>query len=45
MLSICDRVMVIVDGRLEAIDEPVVLLERNEFFREVTDITLRQSAR
>jgi ABC-type multidrug transport system fused ATPase/permease subunit len=44
-LSICDRVMVIVDGRLQAIDKPVALLERNEFFREVTDITLRQGAR
>jgi ATP-binding cassette, subfamily B, bacterial len=44
-LSICDRVMVIVDGGLQAIDEPVALLERNEFFREVTDITLRQAAR
>ena len=27
-LSICDRVMVIVNGRLQAIDEPVALLER-----------------
>jgi ATP-binding cassette subfamily B protein len=44
-LSICDRVMVIVDGRLQAIDEPVALLERNDFFREVTDITLRQATR
>jgi ABC-type multidrug transport system fused ATPase/permease subunit len=44
-LSICDRVMVIVDGRLEAIDDPVHLLETNDFFREVTDITLRQGAR
>jgi hypothetical protein len=42
--SICDRVMVIVDGRLQAIDEPVALLERNDFFHEVTDITLRQAA-
>jgi ABC-type multidrug transport system fused ATPase/permease subunit len=44
-LSICDRVMVIVDGRLQAIDEPGALLERNDFFREVSDITFRQAAR
>ncbi|WP_209306647.1 ABC transporter ATP-binding protein [Blastococcus sp. CT_GayMR19] len=44
-LSICDRVMVIVDGRLQAIDEPGALLEGNDFFREVSDITLRQAAR
>jgi ABC-type multidrug transport system fused ATPase/permease subunit len=44
-LSICDRVMVIVDGHLQAIDEPVALLERNDFFREVSDITLRQRAK
>jgi hypothetical protein len=44
MPSIYDRVMVIVDGRLQAIDEPD-LREQNEFLREVTDITLRQGAR
>jgi ATP-binding cassette subfamily B protein len=42
-LSVCDRVMVVVDGRLQAMDEPAVLLENNDFFREVTEITHRQS--
>lgn len=42
-LSICDRVMVIVDGRLEAIDRPAELLSMNDFYREVSDITRRQS--
>lgn len=44
-LSICDRVMVIVDGRLQAIDEPTALLEHNDFYREVTDITFGHSAK
>jgi ABC-type multidrug transport system fused ATPase/permease subunit len=43
-LSICDRVMVVVDGRLQAIDEPLALLEQNHFYREITDITLHQTA-
>jgi ATP-binding cassette, subfamily B, bacterial len=38
-LSVCDRVMVIVEGRLEAIDEPAALRERNDFYREVSEIT------
>lgn len=42
-LSICDRVMVIVDGQLQAMDEPAALLESNDFYREVTEITHRQS--
>jgi ATP-binding cassette, subfamily B, bacterial len=42
-LSICDRVMVVVGGRLEAIDEPAALLAGNAFYREVTEITRRQS--
>jgi ABC-type multidrug transport system fused ATPase/permease subunit len=44
-LSICDRVMVIVDGRLQAIDEPTALLEHNDFYREVTDITFGHNAK
>jgi hypothetical protein len=36
--------MVIVDGHLQAIDEPTNLLAHNDFFREVTDITLNQGA-
>ena len=42
-LSICDRVMVIVGGRLEALSEPAQLLETNDFFREVSEITRKQS--
>ena len=37
-LSLCDRVMVVVDGRLEAIDAPAALRASNEFYREVTEI-------
>lgn len=43
-LSICDRVMVIVDGRMEAIDQPAQLLSTNDFYREVSDITREQSS-
>jgi ATP-binding cassette subfamily B protein len=43
-LSICDRVMVVVDGRLEAIDRPSQLLATNDFFRDVSEITRRQGA-
>ena len=44
-LSICNRVMVIVEGRLEALAEPAHLLETNDFFREVSEITRKQSIR
>lgn len=43
-LSICDRVMVVVDGRLQAIDAPATLVETNPFYREVTEITQKRSA-
>jgi ABC-type multidrug transport system fused ATPase/permease subunit len=43
-LSICDRVMVVVGGRLEAIDEPSALVTRNAFYREVTEITHKQTS-
>ncbi len=43
-LSICDRVMVVVDGRLQAIDEPSALQQDNDFYREVIEITQRQGA-
>jgi ATP-binding cassette subfamily B protein len=43
-LAVCDRVMVVVDGQLQAIDDPLALLEYNAFYREVTDITLGQGA-
>lgn len=42
-LAVCDRVMVVVDGRLEAIDEPTRLLESNDFYREVLEITRKQT--
>jgi ATP-binding cassette, subfamily B, bacterial len=42
-LAICDRVMVIVDGRLQAIDHPEHLLTTNDFYREVSEITREQS--
>jgi ATP-binding cassette, subfamily B, bacterial len=42
-LSICDRVMVIVDGRLEAIDTPDRLHDRNSFYREAMSITRQQT--
>ncbi len=42
-LSICDRVMVMVDGRLQAIDTPQRLLETNEFYREAIEITREQT--
>ncbi|MCZ2817339.1 ABC transporter ATP-binding protein [Modestobacter sp. VKM Ac-2984] len=38
-LSICDRVMVMGAGRLQAIDAPSVLMRDNEFFREITAIS------
>jgi len=43
-LSICDRVMVIVDGRLQAIDSPDRLHSVNDFYREAISITRRQTA-
>jgi ABC-type multidrug transport system fused ATPase/permease subunit len=41
-VSICDRVMVIVGGHLQAIDKPAQLLLDNDFYREVNEITRRQ---
>ena len=42
-LSVCDRVMVVVDGRVQAIDAPAALVRTNAFYREVTEITRQQS--
>ena len=42
-LAICDRVMVVVDGRLQAMDDPAHLATTNEFYREVSEITREQS--
>ena len=42
-LSVCDRVMVLVDGRLEALGSADALGESSDFFREVTEITRRST--
>ena len=42
-LSICQRVMVVVDGRLQAFDEPSVLAERNPFYQDAVRITRERS--
>lgn len=41
-LAICSRVMVVVDGRLQSIDTHARLLETNDFYRNVSEITRRQ---
>lgn len=41
-LGLCDRVLVVVDGRLQAAASPAVLAETNAFFREITHITETQ---
>jgi ATP-binding cassette, subfamily B, bacterial len=41
-LSVCDRVMVVVGGHVQAIDAPEALMDTNAFFREVTEITRQQ---
>lgn len=43
-LSMCDRVMVVIDGRLQAFEEPSVLAQTNGFYREAMQITRQQSA-
>ncbi len=44
-LSMCDRIVVMVDGRVSAVGTHSELVERNDFFREVTEITQRQGQR
>lgn len=41
-LAICSRVMVVVDGRVQAIEDHDRLLEVNDFYREVAEITRRR---
>jgi ABC-type multidrug transport system fused ATPase/permease subunit len=38
-LNTCDRLLVFVDGRLEAVDKPGILLESNEFYREAVSLS------
>lgn len=40
-LAVCDRILVLVDGRVSAIGSRSDLLERSEFFRQVHEITQR----
>ena len=41
-LTMCDRIVVMVDGRASAVGSHAELVDSSEFFREVTEITLRQ---
>lgn len=42
-LSVCDRIVVMVDGRVSADGTHEDLMEESDFFREVNEITQRQS--
>lgn len=42
-LAVCTRVMVVVDGQLQAMDRPDQLVDTNDFYREATSITRQQS--
>ncbi len=42
-LAVCDRVMVVRDGRIEMFDTPERVLAGNDFFQEVHEITRRQA--
>ncbi len=42
-LFICDRVMVVVDGGLNAFDTPEQLRDTNPYYRDATELTHRQS--
>lgn len=42
-LSVCDTVVVMIDGRVSAIGSHADLMEQSDFFREVHAITKRQS--
>nr|WP_246297620.1 ABC transporter ATP-binding protein [Janibacter cremeus] len=42
-LAVCDRVVVMVDGRVSGLGPQEELIEQSDFFREVHEITRRQS--
>ena len=42
-LFICDRVMVVVDGELDALDTPERLRAENPYYRDAVELTHRQS--
>ena len=42
-LTVCDRIVVMTDGRVSALGTQADLVEESDFFREVTEITRRQS--
>lgn len=42
-LAVCDRIVVMVDGRVTAVGSHADLLEHSDFFREVNEITQRQN--
>lgn len=42
-LSVCDRIVVMVDGRVSALGSQADLMESSDFFREVNEITARQT--
>lgn len=43
-LSVCDRIVVMVEGRVSAVGSHADLIGHSDFFREVNEITQRQSA-
>lgn len=43
-LSVCDRIVVMVDGRVSAVGSHTDLMEQSDFFREVHEITARQGS-
>lgn len=42
-LAVCDQVLVLADGRVQAVGTPAQLAEEDAFFREVTRITREQA--
>ncbi|QDO87429.1 ABC transporter ATP-binding protein [Ornithinimicrobium ciconiae] len=43
-LSVCDRIVVMVDGRVSAVGSHTDLMKQSDFFREVHEITARQGS-